>query len=76
MATIIQWVNMPMQRPKEQLMSTNATIWKAPCCVSIIDRQHKHKRDDRKNETIVISYAPSNSLFGLILIIFPLSFFA
>lgn len=56
MATIIQWVNMPMQSPKEQLMSTNATIWKAPCCVSIIDRQHKHKRADRKNETIVICY--------------------
>ena len=57
MATIIQWVNMPMQSPKEQLMSTNATICNAPCCVSIIDRQDKHNRADKKNDTIVIFYS-------------------
>lgn len=45
-----------MQSPKEQLMSANATICNAPCCVSIIDRQDRHKRADRKNETIVIAY--------------------
>lgn len=46
-----------MQSQKEQLMSTNATICNAPCCVSIIDRQDKHKRADRKNDTIVICYS-------------------
>ena len=57
METIIQWVNMPMQNQNEQLNSTVATICNAPCCVSIIDRQHKHKRADRKNDTIVICYS-------------------
>ena len=71
MATTIQWVNMPMQSPEEQLISTNATIWKAPCCVSIIDRQHKHKRADRKNETIVIDYSFLDSPIALVLIISP-----
>lgn len=75
MATIIQLVNMPMQSQKEQLMSTNATICNAPCCVSIIDRQHKHKRADRKNDTIVIDYSFLNSPSALALIISPQSFF-
>ena len=75
MATIIQWVNIPMQRPKEQLMSTNATICNSPCCVSIIDMQHKHKRADRKNETMVIDYFSLNSPNALSLIISLQSFF-
>ena len=60
-----------MQSPNEQLMSTNATICNAPCCVSIIDRQHKHNRADKKNETIVISYFSLNSPSALDLIISP-----